>query len=259
MEADALRSELDEVTSELTAARTEYAVLGAKIAGLEAQRAALTRALPGIERRSVASTSIAGKSRVEAIVELLRVADAEMSIKHVLEALRDTGRALETYDNVAADLAYLVERGRVIRIRRGIYTAAPDETRTDLPSGAHREQSVPMAEIDSAVSAGRRNRIEITVTEGGLKNGYISLAENLDFFPAESIGAANSSDGEGAPLRLYFEGLADTVDTDIAAKHKIFRRRGPWRKFLSYHDLQPGEKVTIEKVSEGEFRVYPAH
>lgn len=48
-----------------------------------------------------------------------------MSIQDVIAALADAGRPSETYDNVGADLAYLSDRGRVHRVRRGIYAAGP--------------------------------------------------------------------------------------------------------------------------------------
>jgi BMFP domain-containing protein YqiC len=49
MDPDILRSGLEQVASELAAARTEYASLGAKIAGLEARRAVLAKAIPGAQ------------------------------------------------------------------------------------------------------------------------------------------------------------------------------------------------------------------
>jgi hypothetical protein len=47
-----------------------------------------------------------------------------MSINDVVAALRQAGRGHETYDNVGVDLAYLAERGRITRVRRGIYAPA---------------------------------------------------------------------------------------------------------------------------------------
>jgi hypothetical protein len=44
-----------------------------------------------------------------------------MTIRDVIAALHDSGRENETYDNVAADLAYLADRGRISRLRRGVY------------------------------------------------------------------------------------------------------------------------------------------
>ena len=121
MTGDALKSELEQVTSDLAAARTEYASLGAKIAGLEARRAALSRALTGPERRSTGAFT--ARYRTDAIVAILTDAGVEMSINEVVQALHWAGRPGETYDNVGIDLAYLAEQGRVARVRRGVYAA----------------------------------------------------------------------------------------------------------------------------------------
>jgi hypothetical protein len=120
---DVLESELDQVTAELVAARIEYASLGARIAGLQARHAALSKAVSGAGQRSQPSASAAPGYRTDAIVAILDAAGAEMSINDVLAALRQAGRDHETYDNVGVDLAYLTERGRISRVRRGIYAS----------------------------------------------------------------------------------------------------------------------------------------
>jgi hypothetical protein len=121
---DALESELDQVTTELAAARIEYASLGARIAGLQARHAALSKAVSGAGQESRPSGSAAPGYRTDAIVAIMDAAGTEMSINDVLAALRQAGRGHETYDNVGVDLAYLAERGRVTRVRRGIYASA---------------------------------------------------------------------------------------------------------------------------------------
>jgi len=121
VENDILRSELEQVTAELAAARTEYASLGARIAGVEARRAALSRALTDTDRRGVGDPGLAAGYRTDAIVTVLQRAGTEMSIQDVVVALRDAGRPHETQDNVGVDLAYLAAQGRVVRIRRGVY------------------------------------------------------------------------------------------------------------------------------------------
>lgn len=121
---DVLESELDRVTAELAAARTEYASLGARIAGLQARHAALSRAVSGAGQQSQPSASAAPGYRTDAIVAVLDAVGTEMSIKDVVAALRQAGRGHETYDNVGVDLAYLAERGRITRVRRGIYAPA---------------------------------------------------------------------------------------------------------------------------------------
>jgi hypothetical protein len=120
---DTLESELDQVTAELVAARIEYASLGARIAGLQARHAALSKAVSGAGQQSRPSASAARGYRTDAIVAIMDAAGTEMSINDVVAALRQAGRDHETYDNVGVDLAYLAERGRVTRVRRGIYAS----------------------------------------------------------------------------------------------------------------------------------------
>jgi hypothetical protein len=119
-----LQSELDQVTAELTAARIQHASLGARIAGLEAQQLALARAL-GKAQPVDGGRVQTPRYRTDAIVAVLETSGTEMSIREVITGLADIGRPGETYDNVGVDLAYLAERGRVTRVRRGVYAAAP--------------------------------------------------------------------------------------------------------------------------------------
>jgi hypothetical protein len=124
MDDDALRSELDQVTAELSAASTQYASLGAKIAGLEAQQLALSKALAQAQSGAV-TPAAAPRHRTDAIVAVLEMTGTEMSIQDVITALGDAGRPGESYGNVSVDLAYLAERGRAKRTRRGVYAANP--------------------------------------------------------------------------------------------------------------------------------------
>jgi hypothetical protein len=222
MEDDALGFELERVRAELAAARTEHARLGAKIAGLEAQSQALAKALPGIGGSD--GTPRTAAPRTDAIVDILTGVDTEMAIRDVIAALRDSGRE-ETYDNVAADLAYLADRGRIVRLRRGVYN--------------------------------RPDRIVIPLTTGSLNHSYIPLANHLGFFPADAVGSPNERDGQGAALTLHFAGLPNPVETDIAGIHKDFRRRPPIKQFFAHHGLRPDEKIAIEKIHDYEYRVLP--
>jgi transcriptional accessory protein Tex/SPT6 len=118
-----LSAKSDQVASELAAARTEQARLGARISGLEAQLAALGTALAR-GARVTAVTGAAPRYRTDAIVAVVEGGRGEMTIQHVIVALSSAGRPGETYDNIGVDLAYLAERGRVNRIRRGVYGPA---------------------------------------------------------------------------------------------------------------------------------------
>jgi hypothetical protein len=220
---DALRSELDQLQTELAEARIQYTRVGAKIAGLEAQSEALATALSGM--RGPRGETTTAKPRTEAIEDVLMAADTELAIKDVIAALHEGGRD-ESYDNVAADPAYLAERERIARLRRGVYN--------------------------------RPDRIAIPITEGMLNNSYIPLGNHLGFFPTDAVGEANARDGQGTMLTVHFAGLPDPVETDIAGIHKDFRRRSPVGKFLAHHGLRPGDKIAIEKISNYEYRVQPA-
>ena len=61
--------------------------------------------------------------RSDAVVAVLEMTSTGMSIQDVIAALGDVDRPGESYDNVSVDLAYLVERGRAKRTRRGVYAA----------------------------------------------------------------------------------------------------------------------------------------
>lgn len=124
MDDSELQSELDQVTAELTAARIQHASLGARIAGLEARQLALTRALGNLQPTD-SKRAQTPRYRTDAIVAVLEASGTEMSIQDVITGLADIGRPGETYDNVGVDLAYLAERGRVTRVRRGVYASAP--------------------------------------------------------------------------------------------------------------------------------------
>jgi hypothetical protein len=132
---------------------------------------------------------------------------------------------------------------------------SPPAAPRPLPPGPPARRHLPPAheqapEHDSA-------HILIRLTEGSLRNGYVSLADHLGFFPPDAIGAASAKEGTGTPLTLHFDGLPGTVHTDIAAGHKIFRSRGPWRRFFTQHTLTAADSVTIERLSAYEYRIKP--
>jgi len=98
--------------------------------------------------------------------------------------------------------------------------------------------------------------ITIELTQGSINGNYIPLRKHKDFFPPDSIGGSSKRKGEGRPLRLYLEGIAEPIDTDIEANCRFFRWRG-WSKFFGLHSLRAGDEVVIEKVSDYDYKVYP--
>lgn len=162
--------------------------------------------------------------RTDDIVEVIEESGAEMSIKDVMAALSEAGRPRETYDNVSADLAYLAERGRIARARRGIYKA--------------------IAEPEPGP-----DQIVIRLTQGNLKNNHVYLSRHLGFFPDDTRGGTNKAAGIGKLITLTFDGLTGDTETDIDPKHKIFRKRDRWSEFFQRHNLKAGDRIVIEKTA----------
>jgi len=121
---DALQDELDQVTSELAAAQTEYASLEAKIAGLTARQSALRKTLRAAAPPGGTATAPTQRYRTDAIVAVLTQAGDSLAINDVIAGLQAAGRLEETYVNVSTDLAYLAEKGRITRVKRGTYATA---------------------------------------------------------------------------------------------------------------------------------------
>ena len=234
MNADRLRVELDTVDAELSEARLEYTVLGARIAGLEARRAELAKALPGPgDGDGLGAADLPAKYRTEDIVEVLTALGTDLTIDDVVRGLHESGRTHESPDNVGADLAYLAKVGRISKVRRGVY------------SDCWEAQEDP-------------DRVVVTLTQGNLNHNHIYLSRHMSFFPEDAIGSPNRHDGEGCMLTLHFDGLPGTAETDIVSNHKIFRLRGRlWQEFFMRHRLRAGDKVTIQRLGDHEYRVSP--
>jgi hypothetical protein len=231
MDPKELEEDLNEVATALAAAKTEYARLGARIAGLEAQHAALIRAFPGEALGADPSQSVSSH-RTDDIVDVLMARGTPMSIREVVSSLRELNRPGENYDNVSVDLAYLAGRKRVERVSRGVYTASPQ------------------VRLDGAT------RRVIQLTQGNIRNGHVYLSRCIDFFPEDTLGGPSRSAELGKPVELTFEGCSDgPVETDIASDKKIFRIRTEWKEFFARHALQPGDSVVLERRSEYSYHV----
>jgi hypothetical protein len=213
--------------------------------------------------REMIETTLAGELSALPSVIVVPVGRANRALAHLQElGAVDPARCLvglphpspaspfreRYFQDAKAQLA-----GQVRRLASG---AAPREPRRSHPQ--HSQPGTDAAPRPGPVRKGRTARIVIRLTQGNLNNSHVYLRGHLGFFPADTIGAANARDGQGALLTVHFAGLPEAVQTDIAGGKDLFRRRGPWRKFFAHHDLRPGDSVAIERLSAYEYRVVPA-
>ena len=121
MSGNRVRDELAQVEAELGEAQAEHAMLTARVEGLKARQAALRQAVAAENGRGASRDEIARMTKNEAIVA---VVDRPMRIDDVVEALHAAGREQESYMPVSMYLGELVRKGRLARIRHGLYGPA---------------------------------------------------------------------------------------------------------------------------------------
>ena len=63
-----------------------------------------------------------------------------------------------------------------------------------------------------------------------------------DFFPADCIGASRKAEGgNGVAIRVFIEGLRETIETDIGSD----ARTGKPRRFFEYHSIRTGDALMM--------------
>ncbi|WP_428387321.1 DNA cytosine methyltransferase [Mucisphaera sp.] len=108
--------------------------------------------------------------------------------------------------------------------------------------------------------AGHRKRL-VCVTASNLRSNHLYLTGHTDFFPADAFGGPSAKSELGKPIRLHVEGLDEPIETDIPTDSRtgkprnFFRRRSWVREFFEKHTIQAGDTVSIEAISDRDFRV----
>jgi DNA (cytosine-5)-methyltransferase 1 len=103
----------------------------------------------------------------------------------------------------------------------------------------------------------------ISVTQGNINHSHIYISGHHDFFPKESYGPPDSSNGTGKLLTLLIEGFKEAVRTDIGregrnGKPRNFFRNRKWvRKFFEKHTIREGDVIAIERIDKFTYRVTP--
>lgn len=94
---------------------------------------------------------------------------------------------------------------------------------------------------------GARQR-HVTVTEGGLHNGYLRLPKDFSLSNTDTRLA-------DARLTLELDGIG-TVETEIDDKRRMFRWRG-WKSFYDAHNLEPGATIVMTRKSKTRYHFTP--
>jgi len=97
------------------------------------------------------------------------------------------------------------------------------------------------------------NGHDVVLTEGALRNCYVSIAEISQLFPDDAIGGDRVDDA-AKPVRLILPD-GSYIDSDIVGSKKIFRSRA-WRKWFSQPTIEPDDVVRFEPIGRRRYRVH---
>jgi DNA (cytosine-5)-methyltransferase 1 len=101
----------------------------------------------------------------------------------------------------------------------------------------------------------------IPVTAGNLRQSYLYVNGNHDFFPSDCIGGSKRSANNCRAIDLFLDGLNKTILTDIGCDSRtgkprgFLRERGWIRKFYKFHNVVPGTLLVLEKLTERTYRL----
>lgn len=109
---------------------------------------------------------------------------------------------------------------------------------------------------------GHRKRL-ICVNAANLSESHLYLTGHDDFFPADCYGASSAKKATGRLIRLDVDGLPEPVWTDIPTDAKtgkprrFFRKRSWVKVFFKQHRIQPGDTISVERITPRRFRIAP--
>jgi hypothetical protein len=105
-----------------------------------------------------------------------------------------------------------------------------------------------LPELIKIPTLGRR---EVSITNGGLKNGYISLSAMRDFFPRDAIGGSKYASAAPKLLTLIFEGRSFRSDIAGGKRWMIRKRsRSGMRGFFALTKAKAGDVVIVDTVAD---------
>lgn len=120
---DQLDEDLARVTAELLAAQEDLVRLTARIEGLEAHQRALQRAALAAGASTTENLDLGSMTKARAIMAILKAAPRPMTLQDIASALTAAGKKSKA-SGVSVYMDGLLKEGSVIRVERGLYTAA---------------------------------------------------------------------------------------------------------------------------------------
>jgi len=90
----------------------------------------------------------------------------------------------------------------------------------------------------------------IEVSGGNVRNYHVNLRGTFGLFPDDCLGGSNESVA-AKPITLVVG--TESVDTDIDETKAIFRERGAIRRFFEEANVEEGDLVMIERLSDRKY------
>lgn len=111
------------------------------------------------------------------------------------------------------------------------------------------------------MSTDSQRRRLLKITAGNLRNNHIYVHRHYDFFPSDVVGSARRTKDRRGSIELWFDGLNETVTTDIGSDAKTGKPRGflscrsSVRRFFEHHKVAVGSEVALERFAERSYRL----
>jgi DNA polymerase III subunit epsilon len=93
----------------------------------------------------------------------------------------------------------------------------------------------------------------LIVSQGNLNNHHLYLTRIREFFPHDVFGGSYAGRAARRYVRIQWEN--EVVETDIDRTKNIFRKRAWLRRFFDANQVQPGDRVLLEKLGPYVYRL----
>jgi hypothetical protein len=110
-----------------------------------------------------------------------------------------------------------------------------------------------------------KDSIEIEITRQNLffMQRQFSVADHIDFFPYDVIGAMNPADNVNLSYKVKTINIETdagfSIETDIVDKRFVLRNRSYTKgttRYMTEKNVKPGDVIVIEKLDAYNYRMY---